>query len=93
MFDKNKYISEFNKQNYRDLKLRIRKDDNIVLSAIDKSENINKYIRDLIYEDALKKINHKYINDDFKIDFVLSKTMKQLVNKAEEADFLEDYGL
>ena len=93
MFNKNKYISDFNKQNYRDLKLRIRKDDNIVLSAIDKSENINKYIRDLIYEDALKKINHKYINDDFKIDFVLSKTMKQLVNKAEEADFLEDYGL
>ncbi|MCQ2753033.1 MAG: hypothetical protein MJ206_02120 [Bacilli bacterium] len=93
MFNKNKYISEFNKLNYRDLKLRIRKDDYIVLSTIDRNKNINKYIRDLIYEDALKKINYRYINDEFKINFALSKTMKQLVNKAEEADFLDDYGL
>lgn len=38
-----------------------------------------------------KKYN--YINDDIKIEFELSITMKDLINKAEEADLLEDYGL
>ena len=34
-----------------------------------------------------------YINNEIKIDFELSKTMGDLVEKAEEADILEDYGL
>lgn len=38
-----------------------------------------------------KKYN--YINDDIKIEFELSITMKDLINKAEETDLLEDYVL
>ena len=38
-------------------------------------------------------LKHNYINNDVKIDFELSHTMKDLVDKAEKADILEDYGL
>lgn len=93
MFNKNKYINNFNKTNYRNIKLRIRKDDNVVLSKLINNENINKYIRDLIYKDALNNRTYNYINKNIIIDFDLSNTMKQLVNKAEEADLLKDYGL
>ena len=36
---------------------------------------------------------YNYINNDVKIDFELSHTMQDLVDKAEKADILEDYGL
>ena len=35
----------------------------------------------------------RFINNDVKIDFELSNTMKELVDKCEEADLLNDYGL
>ena len=38
-------------------------------------------------------LKYNYINNDVKIDFELSHTMKVLVDKAEKADILEDYGL
>ena len=36
---------------------------------------------------------YNYINNEIKIDFELSHTMQDLVDKAEKADILEDYGL
>ena len=38
-------------------------------------------------------LKYNYINNDAKIDFELSHTMQDLVDKAEKADILEDYGL
>ena len=38
-------------------------------------------------------LKYNYINNDVIIDFELSHTMKDLVDKAEKADILEDYGL
>ena len=38
-------------------------------------------------------LKYNYINNDVKIDFELSHTMQDLVDKAEKADILEDYGL
>lgn len=93
MFKKNQYINEFNKSTYQGIKLRIRKDDLIVLNRLHNNENKNKYIRDLIFKDAINNIDHNFIDNDVKIDFELSKTMSQLVKKAEEADYLNDYGL
>lgn len=43
------------------------------------------------FPNNLKKFN--YINDDIKIDFELSATMKDLVKKAEIADIFDNYGL
>ena len=38
-------------------------------------------------------LKYNYINNDVKLDFELSHTMKDLVDKAEKADILDDYGL
>ena len=38
-------------------------------------------------------LKYNYINYDVKIDFELSHTMQDLVDKAEKADILDDHGL
>ena len=93
MFDKQKYINSFIKNNYRIIKLRIRNDDKILINKKNNVDNINKYILDLIKNDILENIVYNYIDNDIEIDFELSITMTDLVNKAEEADILDDYGL
>ena len=47
----------------------------------------------MIKKDILENRKYNFINDDVKIDFKLSKTMKDLVDKCEEADLINDYGL
>ena len=47
----------------------------------------------LITKDIFDNRKYNYINNDIKIDFELSHTMQDLVDKAEKADILEDYGL
>ena len=93
MFDQQKYINSYIKDNYRTIKLRIRKDDKLLIDKMNNVENINKYILNLIRDDILKNRVYNYINDEIKIDFELSVTMNDLVRKAEDADFLDDYGL
>lgn len=93
MFDKQKYINSFIKNNYRTIKLRIWNDDKILINKTNNVDNINKYILDLIKNDILENRVYNYIDNDIEIDFELSITMTDLVNKAEEADILDDYGL
>lgn len=93
MFDKQKYINSFIKNNYRTIKLRVRNDDKILINKTNNVDNINKYILDLIKNDILENRVYNYIDNDIEIDFELSITMTDLVNKAEEADILDDYGL
>ena len=93
MFDQQKYINSFIKNNYRTIKLRIRNDDKLINSKINSVDNINKYILNLIKKDIYENRAYNYIDNSIKIDFDLSITLKDLVNKAEEADILDDYGL
>lgn len=93
MFDKRKYINEFVKDNYKTIKFRIRKDDQIVLKKISDVDNVNQYLLSLVIKDIKENRIYNYINNDFNIDFELTKTMKQLIDDAEKADYLEDYGL
>lgn len=93
MFDQQKYINSFIKDNYKSLKIRIRKDDKLLMNQLSKVKNINQYISSLILEDIYRNHTYHYINNDVVIDFELSKTMKNLVDEAEKADILEDYGL
>ena len=64
-----------------------------MINKINNVDNINKYILDLIKNDILENRVYNYIDNDIEIDFELSITMADLVNKAEEADILDDYGL
>ena len=93
MFDQQKYINSFIKDNYRTIKLRIRNDDKLLINKINKVGNINKYILNLIKKDIIENRVYNYINNEIEIDFELSITMEDLINKAEEADILDDYGL
>ena len=93
MFNQQEYINGFIKDHYKDIKIRIRKDNRLLMHKIEEVDNINKYISNLILKDIYENRTYHYINKDIKIDFELSKTMQELVNEAEVADILEDYGL
>lgn len=93
MFDQQKYINSYMKQNYKSLKIRIRKDDELLMKKLSDVKNVNQYISSLIMKDIYENREFNYINDKVKINFKLSKTMKNLVDRAERADLLDDYGL
>ena len=93
MFNQQEYINSFIKDNYKELKIRIRKDDKLLLNKLNEVDNITKYISSLIVEDIYRHHKYRFINNDVEIDFSLSKTMQYLVGEAEKADILNDYGL
>ena len=93
MFDQQQYINHYIKDNYKTLKIRIRKDDPLIIEKLSDVDNINKYILSLIIKDICSHHTYNFINNDVPIDFELSATMKDLVEEAEKADVLNDYGL
>lgn len=93
MFNQQKYINEFIKENYKTIKVRVKKSDELILHKISNVENVNKYIVSLILADIYNNRQYHYINNEVAIDFDVSKTLKDLIEKAEKADLLEDYGL
>ena len=93
MFNQQEYINDFIKNTYKTVKLRIRNDDKILINKINSVDNINQYLIGLITKDIYDNRKYNYINNDIKIDFELSHAMQDLVDKAEKADILEDYGL
>ena len=93
MFNQQKYINSFIKDNYKELKIRIRKDDKLLMAKLNEVDNVTKYISFLIVEDIYRHHKYRFINNDIEIDFSLSKTMQDLVDEAEKADILNDYGL
>ncbi|MCH3909013.1 MAG: hypothetical protein LKE31_01395 [Bacilli bacterium] len=93
MFDQKEYINEYVKKNYRTIKIRVRNDDAFLLKRLGEVDDMNRYVKDLIAKDALAHGHFHYINEDAPVDFELSKTMSDLVEKAEKADYIDDYGL
>lgn len=93
MFDQQKYIDTYVKENYKSLKIRIRKDNKLLMKKLSDVKNVNQYISSLIMKDIYENRSFNFINDKVKIDFHLSKVMKNLVDQAEKADILDDYGL
>ena len=59
MFNQQKYINAFVKNNYKDIKVRIRKDDRLLMNKISEVDNINKYICNLILDDIYRNRNIK----------------------------------
>lgn len=93
MFNQQEYINNFIKTKYKTIKLRIRNDDKLIINKINEVDNINGYITKLILKDIYENRMYHFINNDISIDFELSNTMKELVDEAEKADLLNDYGL
>ena len=93
MFNQKEYINSYLKDNYKTIKVRIRNDDKVLIDKINNCDNINKYILELIKKDIYENRKYNFINNEVNIDFELTKTMSDLVKKAEDADILNDYGL
>lgn len=93
MFDQKKYVNEYIKDNYKSVKLRIKLSDAILLNKLDKEKNINKYILDLIRKDIYQNRKYNFINESVELNFEPSITMSDLINKIEDSDILNDYGL
>ena len=93
MFDQQKYINSFIKDNYKTLKIRIRKDNKLLMQKIDEVDNVNAYITSLIMDDIYKHRVYHFIDYEVEIDFELPKVLQNLVNDAEKADMLNDYEL
>ncbi len=93
MFNQQEYINDFIKKNYRTIKLRIRKDDTLLLEKINSVNNINQYLISLITKDIFDNKQYNFINGEINIDFDLSKKMLELVNVCEKSDLQNDYNL
>lgn len=93
MFNQQEYVNSYIKDNYRDIKLRIRKDDEEVMEKLSSVKNINAYLLDLIRKDIEEHREYNFINGNEKIDFPLPKVIQNLVDQAEKADKENDYGL
>ena len=93
MFNQKEYINSYLKDNYKTIKVRIRNDDKVLINKLNNCNNINKYILELIKKDIYENRKYNFINNEINIDFELTKTMSDLVKKAEDADILNDYGL
>lgn len=50
-FNQNKYINNYNKENYKMYQIRIRKTDDFLIKKLDDVSNRNNYITNLILED------------------------------------------
>ena len=92
MFNQQEYVNNFIKENYKTIKLRIKNNDELLIRKINSVKNVNKYLIELILKDIYDNRKFNYINNDVVIDFEVSITMKDLIDKAERADILEDYG-
>lgn len=92
MFDQQQYVNKYLKENYKTVKLRIRKDNKIVIHKLETTENLNKYLLNLILKDINNNRIYNFINNEIEINFPTTKKMKNLIDSAEEADYLNDYG-
>lgn len=93
MFNSKDYVNQYIKDNYKTIKLRVRKDNQLLIDKINSVDNLNKYLIGLIMKDIRDNQVYNYIDNDVKIDFALSKKMQVLITQAEKADLLDDYGL
>ena len=93
MLNQKEYINSYLKDNYKTIKVCIINDDKVLINKLNNCNNINKYILELIKKDIYENRKYNFINNEINIDFELTKTMSDLVKKAEDADILNDYGL
>lgn len=93
MFNQQNYINNYIKNSYKSIKVRLRKDNALLINKIESVDNVNQYVIDLILKDIYENRVYNFINNDILIDFDLSPKIEKLIKETEEADLLNDYGL
>ena len=51
-FSQKEYVNKYNKDNYKSFLFRVRKDDNTLIKKLGEVKSVNKYVSELIREDA-----------------------------------------
>ena len=92
MFNQQQYVNNYIKDNYKTIKLRIRKDDVLIMNKLSDIDNVNGYLTQLILDDIYRNRKYNFINNEIIIDFEVSKGMQYLIDEAEKADLLNNYG-
>ena len=93
MFNEQKYINQYNKDTYKSIKFRVRKDEKYIIDKLSEVPNVNSYITSLIWKDIFENHEYHFIDNEVKIDFPVSKVMEKLMFRAEKADLMDNYGL
>ena len=91
MFNQQNYINNYIKNSYESIKVRLRKDNALLINKIESVDNVNQYVIDLILKNIYQNRVYNFINNDILID--LSPKIEKLIKETEEADLLNDYGL
>ena len=78
-------------ENCTTIEIRVGKDDAEVIKKLEGVNDINDYILSLIRMDIKAPRSYHSIDDSVKIDFPVSHTMQDLIDKAERADLNDDY--
>ena len=65
----------------------------MLIDKLSSVKNLNRYLTYLVWKDIYENSEHNFINDNVKINFPVSKTMENLILRAEKADLMNDYGM
>ena len=84
MFDQQNYINNYIKDNYKSIKVRLRKDNALLINKIESVDNLNQYVIDLILKDIYENRVYNFINNDILIDFDVSPKIKNLLKKQKK---------
>ena len=100
----NKYINQYNKQNYKQYIFRVRKDDELIINQMDRIGNRNSYLRYLVESDIkeerktysiseIKKIVKPILNSyDIKDIYLFGSYARGEANKDSDIDIFCDKG-
>ena len=81
IFDQQNYINNYIKNSYESLKVRLRKDNALLINKIESVDNVNQYVIDLILKDIYENRVYSFINNDILIDFDLSPKIEKLIKE------------
>ena len=84
MFNQQNYINNYIKDSYKSIKVRLRKDNALLINKIESVDNVNQYIIDLILKDIYENRIYNFINNDILIDFDLSPKIENLLKKQKK---------
>ena len=97
-----KYISNYNKENYKMYQFRVKKSDKVLITKLDSVSNRNVYIRDLIMEDinpsilTIKQIRERIkpiaLKHDIKEVYLFGSYSRGEANRNSDIDLYCDEG-
>ena len=81
MFDQQNYINNYIKNSYEYIKVRLRKDNALLINKIESVDNVNQYIIDLILKDIYENRVYNFI---FWLILIYLQKLKNLLKKQKK---------